>query len=113
MPIPNADSAHVPSEKLTDYLLNEQHPIGGGKAKWFRGLGYDPATPTALEQDLLKLVRTTEAFTETSSPFGTKYIVSAKIAAPNGKEANLTTVWIVEPSDSRPRLVTAYPGEKK
>src|SRR5262245_57837140 len=112
MPIPNADSAHVPPEKLTGYLLNEQHPSGGGKAKWFLSRGYDLADPTVLEQDLLELVHTSEEYTESSSPFGTKYVVSGKITAPNGSEANLTTVWIVEPSDPSPRLVTAYPGDK-
>ena len=112
MPIPNAGAAYVPRDKLTDYLLNEQHPVGGGKAKWFRSLGYDVADPTALEQVLGKLVRASEDYTAKSSPFGTKYIVSGKITTPNDDEVNLTTVWIVEPSDDRPRLVTAYPGEK-
>jgi hypothetical protein len=112
MPIPNASSAYIAPEKLTDYLLNEQHPVGGSKAKWFRSLGYDLANPTVLEQDLLGLVRDSEDYTEKDSPFGTKYVVSGKISAPNGDEANLTTVWIIEPSENQPRLVTAYPGEK-
>ena len=43
MAIPNADAALIPPEKLRDYLLDEQHPIGGSKAKWFRSLGYDSA----------------------------------------------------------------------
>ena len=112
MPIPNADSAHVPPEKLTDYLLNEQHPVGGSKAKWFRSLGYDSADPAVLEKDLLELVRNSDDYSEKSSPFGTKYVVSGKISAPNGDEANLTTVWIIESGEDQPRLVTAYPGEK-
>jgi hypothetical protein len=110
MPIPNAISAYVPSEKLSGYLLNGQHPVGGTKAKWFRSLGYNSAD--ALEQDLLKLVRASEEFAEKKSSFGTKYVVSGKIAAPNGSEVNLKTVWIVESPDIRPRLVTAFPGEK-
>jgi hypothetical protein len=112
MPIPKADSAHIPPEKLTDYLLNVQHPVGGGKANWFRGLGYDSLKPTVLEQDLLNLVRTSQDYSEQASPFGTKYVVIGTITAPNGNEANLTTVWIIESGDDRPRLVTAYPGEK-
>ena len=112
MPMPNADSAFVPPEKLTDYLLNEQHPVGGSKAKWFLSLGYDPAEPTVLEQDLLKQVQTSENYAEKSSAFGTKYVVSGRISPPSGDEANVTTVWIIEPPDNRPRLVTAYPGDK-
>jgi hypothetical protein len=72
MPIPNADSAHIPPEKLTDYLLNEHHPVGGSKAKWLRGLGYDSANPTVLEQHLLAIVQGSDEYSETVSPFGTK-----------------------------------------
>jgi len=112
MPIPQADAAYVPPEKLSGYLLDEDHPVGGSKAKWFRGLGYDPADTAALERDLLTQVRQSENFIEKSSPFGTKYVVSGKITSPEGIEANVVTVWIVELSDNRPRLVTAYPGDK-
>ena len=109
MPIPNANHAYVPAEKITDYLLNEQHPIGGGKAKWFRSLGYDAAD---LERDLRKLVNDSDDITRKDSPFGVKYVVSGLVTTPNGQTVNVTTVWIVEPSETNPRLVTAYPGEK-
>ena len=112
MPIPEADTAFVPHEKLSDYLLNDQHPVGASKAKWFRSLGYDPANVGVLEQDLLRMVQTSADYDEKSSLFGTKYVVSGKISTPNGVDANVTTVWIVEPTDKRPRLVTAYPGVK-
>lgn len=112
MPIPDAKSAYVPHEKLSEYLLNEQHPVGGSKAKWFRSLGYDPADGGVLGHDLLTLIQTTEDYVEKSSSFGTKYIVSGKILTPNGVDANVTTVWIVELADKQPRLVTAYPGVK-
>ncbi len=112
MPIPNADFAYISPEKLTEYLLNMQHPVGGSKANWFHGLGYDLADPTALEHDLLELVHTSEDYVAKGSPFGTKYVVDGTITAPNGTKVNLTTVWIIESSNDRPRLVTAYPGDK-
>ena len=111
MPIPKAASAYVPSEKLTGYLLNEQHPVGGSKAKWFLGMGYTTADPSHLAHDLLELVRASEDYTEKSSPFGVKYIVSASLTLPTGRQARVTTVWILEPTDNRPRLITAYPGD--
>src|SRR5438552_12699131 len=101
MPIPNAGAAFVPSAKLTEYLLNEQHPVGGSKARWFRSLGYDPSDSSVLERDLLRHVRTSEDYTEKTSSFGTKYVVDGKISTPSGSDANVTTVWIVEPSDNR------------
>jgi hypothetical protein len=112
MPIPHADSAFIPPEKLTDYLLNVRHPVGGSKATWFRDIGYESANSAVLEHDLVELVRTSDDYFEKDSPFGTKYIVSGSITAPAGKDVNLTTVWIIESNTDRPRLVTAYPGEK-
>lgn len=112
MSIPDANSAFVPDEKLSGYLLDVQHPVGGSKAKWFLSLGYDPAVPSVLESDLLNLVRTSDDFVEKKSSFGTKYVVRGKITSPDGAVANVETVWIVEPSDPRPRLVTAIPGAK-
>jgi hypothetical protein len=113
MPIPDADLAFVPADKISDYLLDEQHPIGAGKAKWFHSLGYDVARPSELEEALRNLVGRSDNFSRKDSPHGVKYVVSASILTPNGKTVNVTTVWIVEPSDPCPRLVTAYPGEKQ
>jgi hypothetical protein len=112
MPIPHAETAYVPLEKLSGYLLDEDHPVGGSKARWFRGRGYDPSDAAALERDLLKVVQSSENYTEKSSSFGKKYVVSGKITSPQGTEGNVVTVWIVESIDNKPRLVTAYPGEK-
>lgn len=113
MPIPNASLARIPPEKLTDYLLNDSHPVGSAKAKWFHQFGYELADPAALERDLLELVRESDDFSETSSPFGTKYVVSGRIKTPNGAVASVVSVWIVESSNGHPRLVTAFPGEKR
>jgi hypothetical protein len=112
MPIPNANAAFVPPEKVTDYLLDEQHPVGKSKAKWFSSLGYDVGDSGRLEKDLLKLVQSSEDYAEKASSFGTKYVVSGRITSPSGRDANVTTVWIIESSGGAPRLVTAYPGER-
>jgi hypothetical protein len=45
MPIPHADDAVIPAEKLTAYLLNPLHPVGGLKAVWLLSLGYQPVAP--------------------------------------------------------------------
>lgn len=38
--LPDANSAVVPRGKVEDYLLNLEHPIGGGKAKFFARFGF-------------------------------------------------------------------------
>ena len=80
MPIPHADAAYIPREKLIDYLLNEQHPAWRKrKPRWFRSLGYELAAPTVLERDLYDLVHTSDDYTDRHSPYGTKFIVSGRI----------------------------------
>jgi hypothetical protein len=38
--LPNADHALVDRDKITEYLLNPAHPDNGGKAKFFKALGF-------------------------------------------------------------------------
>ena len=40
MRLPNADLARVDREKVTDYLLDREHPENGGKADFFIALGF-------------------------------------------------------------------------
>ena len=61
MPIPHADELHVPMEKLDRYLLDPDHPFGGGKADWFAGHGYHRCNAECLADDLIELARRSEA----------------------------------------------------
>ncbi|MGC8491394.1 MAG: DUF4926 domain-containing protein [Syntrophobacteraceae bacterium] len=45
--------AEVPERKITDYLLCEDHPVGGAKARYFVELGYSRDNPVRLKEDLL------------------------------------------------------------
>jgi hypothetical protein len=42
MKLPNAESSIVPHRKVEEYLLHREHPIGGGKAKFFIHFGFHP-----------------------------------------------------------------------
>ena len=46
MKLPNAQSATVREAKITRYLLNPAHPVGGRKAAFFLRFGF--TSPTAL-----------------------------------------------------------------
>ena len=110
MPIPHADRAHVPTDKITAYLLNVDHPVGGPKATWFLKLGYVIEEPTILADDFVAIVRGSDDFTETISRHGVKYIVRGELLSPNQQQVDVVTVWIVESHTSHARLVTAYPA---
>ena len=110
MPIPNAESAFVPSDKLSDYLLNPDHPVGGTKAEWFFSRGYDPSRTEELRSDLLHIVHSSSDYVEKKTRFGVKYGVRGRLESPVGQPATVYTVWITETHSQRPRLVTAYPA---
>ena len=109
MTVPNAENAVVPPEKLTTYLLALSHPVGGSKARFFRAHGFDDDNAGLLADGLRGIVSGTPSSVR-PSPFGTKYVVIGDLPTPRGTIVQIETVWIVEPPDNRPRLVTAYPA---
>ena len=109
MSLPNSEHAYVPAEKLTGYLLSDTHATGRAKARFFLAHGYHGTAPEELEQALLEIGRFRPVEKEIASPHGTKYIVEGTLKTPKGTTITLRTVWIVEPGDTRPRFVTAYP----
>ena len=112
MPIPHAEAAFIPPEKLSEYLLNPGHPIGGPKARWFLEHGYDPHDSQRLAADLLGLVCISSDFVDEATQLGVKYIVRGQLHAPDGSLANVVTVWIAETDPPAPRFVTAYPDKR-
>ncbi len=53
MRLPHAERATVARAKIERYLLNLDHPDGGGKARFFRGYGYTPLDWQRLAHDLV------------------------------------------------------------
>ena len=49
MLLPNAERAEIAAEKLRDYLLSNEHPIGRFKARFFTALGFSAARWQELE----------------------------------------------------------------
>jgi len=109
MKLPNAEAAIIPLPKLRDYLLDPEHPEGGGKAVFFLAMGFHPDRWQLLADALREMIGTAPVTQTVESRHGTKYIVEGKLMTPTGRSAHVRTVWIIEPSESIPRFVTAYP----
>lgn len=107
--IPNSHLALIEREKITDYLLNPEHPDNGGKAAFFAALGFSSDRWETLAEALRKLTLTAPVSGEMETVHGIKYIVDGQIKGPLGKTASVRTIWIVDAESSFPRLVTAYP----
>jgi hypothetical protein len=111
VPLPNADLAIVPDEKVRDYLLSPDHRIGRSKARFFSALGFTPEAWPRLRDALLAHAREGTATRGEATVFGQKYTVRGIVEGPSGRAAAVVSAWIVPRGEAAPRLVTAYPAE--
>lgn len=109
MQLPNAHFAIVQREKVTEYLLNPEHPDNGGKAAFFVALGFSSNEWETLADVLRKLALTNPVSRKMETVHGIKYIIDGEIKGSLGETASVRTIWIVDAERNFPRLVTAYP----
>jgi hypothetical protein len=110
MRLPNAEEAIIEEKKIRDYLLSFSHPIGRFKAAIFLHLGYNSENWRQLEIDFREQHLPCEAEEIGTNRYGTKYKIEAPLKGPNGKAIEMTSIWVIEDGEDRPRLVTVYPG---
>ena len=110
MKLPRPERAVIDPAKLRDYLLSSSHPVGRFKAAFFTSLGYRREERQRLEEDLHRQVLEGEAIPRQETEYGQKYEIRSMIMGPNGRSAEVVSVWIVLADEDFPRLITAYPG---
>jgi hypothetical protein len=110
MRLPNAELALVEQEKITEYLLNPEHPDNGGKAAYFLALGFGGDDWDIFADALRHLALLADVTESMETMHGKKYIVDRELQNP---AAHLVrTIWIIDTGMYFPRLVTAYPFGK-
>jgi hypothetical protein len=72
MRLPHADSARVSKSKVIDYLLNQQHPDGRGKAEFFSAAGFETSRWQELAEAIGRLVEQAPVAQQVDSPHGRK-----------------------------------------
>jgi hypothetical protein len=111
MRIPLANEAVIPLEKLTQYLLNVDHPDGGPKARVLAHAGFSVVSPAEFERALREQHLTLDARTGKPSPYGTKYEITGRLRGPAG-EVLVTSVWIIRNGETASRLITVVPEDE-
>jgi hypothetical protein len=112
MKLPNAGSATVPERKVTHYLLNPAHPVGGSKAAFFLRFGFTVAEWERLAEALLRHARENKVMETENTKHGIRYVVDGPLLAPDGKNLNVRSAWYIHPGGDAPRFVTAHPLTK-
>ncbi|MAS35902.1 MAG: hypothetical protein CL610_17980 [Anaerolineaceae bacterium] len=111
MKLPNCVEAHIPESKITNYLLNAEHPKGRSKAKYFTQFGFSVAQWKQLADALFDHAQNHEVNKTEHTPFGIRYVIEGELSAPDNRRPQVRVVWFIEKAGMQPRLVTAYPLE--
>jgi len=94
MKLPNGHLARVPERKITRYLLNSSHPVGGSKAAFFLRYGFQVNQWRQLAVLLLNHACENPVTEEESIRYGTRYVVDGLLRAPDGNDLNIRSVWL-------------------
>ena len=107
--LPNIGAAVVEDAKLTDYLLNAEHPRGRAKARFLAGYGFTLTALPILRDALLAHAAANEVSGERRSIDGTRYEIDGPLLACDGRAPVVRVVWYIRAGEDFPRLVTLIP----
>lgn len=111
MKLPNGDNVKPTqiSEKLTNYILKEDHKDGQHKARLFKSiLGINLDNQYILIDALLKIAKEEDVCHTENSPHGEKYVIDFLLKTPYGF-CKVRSAWIILNTEEYPRLTTVYP----
>ena len=111
MKLPNAHKAIVHSDTILKSLLNPNHPAGGPKSDFFLGHGYSVSDWEALRDALIRHAVENQVANSELKPRGMVYVIEGPMPTPAGRTPSIRSVWIVNPDETTPPFVTAYPLE--
>ena len=113
--LPNYEEAVIENSKFVSYALNPQSELGQHKARVFESaLGFNLSNWEQLKQAILDALPYRPATLTSETVFGKKYEVLVLITGPNGRTADVVTIWQFDrlPDGVQfadvPRLVTLY-----
>lgn len=103
---------HIDARKISEYLLDLEHPIGGPKAKYLMGFGFTLADPATLANALVMHAMGNLPGKPSTTRVGKRVAVfEGTVPAPDSRDMPLRTVW--EPQEvggeREMQFVTAVP----
>lgn len=100
-------------KKLTEYLLNLNHPVGKHKAKFFKNhLGISREDWRFLSDQIIRGMGSAIIFKTGLSEHGFTHRAFLLVKGRNSKLAVLQTGWQIQ-SNKPARLITAFPGDSE
>ena len=109
MPIHDRWVLAIEAHKLTEYLLNLNHPEGASKARFVKRHGFSRDDPNALASALVAHATSGWPGAVIQGPYGQKCLIDGALITPIGTRPALRAVWAIADEALSARLITAYP----
>jgi hypothetical protein len=103
------DNLRIDQAKITEYLLNSEHPAGSPKARFFASQGFSLDRWEDLRSALRAHAATNKIAKIVNHGYGKKLIVDCFLKSPSGKEYCIRVVWNDHLDGNPPKLITAHP----
>ncbi|PAM93702.1 hypothetical protein B4N84_15610 [Flavobacterium sp. IR1] len=99
------------ADKLNNYLLNKEHPVGGSKANWFeKALGFTKQNADKLAKQII--FDPSKAVSKGNNGHANMYEQIIPITGANGKKIDVQFNFAVPNGETAPKLVGAIPTKK-
>jgi Domain of unknown function (DUF6883) len=99
-------AAELDSRKITDYVMNPDHPRGREKYRVIHSAtGLDRGDAALIEEQIRDGLRAGTPVTGKSDQFGQRWTVDMPLSGPSGT-ITVRTAWIVDLGSAEPRLIT-------
>ncbi len=106
--LPNYTNAEIAIEKLSEYSLNELHPLGKEKAIVFKSaLGITVEHASLLKEAIYRGLQNNPCSEKVGDKYGKRYLVKMKLCIFE-IEAVVITSWIIKEGEDFARLTTCY-----
>jgi hypothetical protein len=104
--LPNAVNAVIPDSKLSGYLLNSDHEVGGPKCRFLRRFGYKAGDTIILRHALESHATDNQAEFRGETEYGAKWAVRGRIQTPDGRDPYVTSIWQIDHGKDEPKFIT-------
>ena len=106
--LPNYENAIIPIEKIRDYCLNFEHPVGKHKARLFkRALGISDVDAEWLINEIIDGLSYSNAYEKDHDKYGKRFTVHIIIRKLE-KQAEVVTGWLIKHQMTNPVLTTCF-----
>lgn len=115
IPVKKSGDVRYSKQKTEGYLLNENHPIGGPKAKFMKEvLGYHKSDAKLFHKNIVNAITGVSPSSSVKTPYGEKHTYHVSLIGKDGKSVSAKVVVVIQKDNGRTthKIVTVYPDKK-